>query len=413
MTTQVLQGSLVLADRIVTGGQVVVEDGVIGEVVEGEPRYQPTELYGEAFIVPGLIDVHVHGIAGAGVMDGTRSALDRMSERFVCHGVTAYLPTTLTDSLDAIRAAITGVRDYIATEPDDRAQILGIHLEGPFVNRAFKGMQNEKFILPPEETTLHDLLELADGLVTRVSLAPELPGADVLMGHLRDAGIYISIAHTGATYEQALEAVRSGATQVTHCFNAMTGLHHRQPGVAGAAMLCDDLIVELIPDGIHVHPAVMRLLIRVKSRERVMLVTDSLPAADMPDGIYRFGGHEVTVQEGVARLADGTLASSTVTMDAAVRNVVHLCQVSLPDAIHMASTTPAEAMGLGLKKGRLAKGYDADLAVLDGELRPIATWIHGRCCFGRTPSDRGDDPSSFRSKLPSHRGQCRVPRRVW
>jgi N-acetylglucosamine-6-phosphate deacetylase len=208
-----------------------------------------------------------------------------------------------------------------------------------------------------------------------------MPGADDLIRMLRAEGIDVSIAHTGATYEQVLDAVLLGARHVTHCFNAMTGLHHRGPGVAGAAMLGDDIYAELIADGIHLHPAAMRLLVRVKGRARVMLVTDSMSAADMPDGVYGFGGHEVTVRGGVARLPDGTLASSTLTMEAAVRNMVRLCGVSPVDAVYMGTTTPVDAIGLGARKGKLLAGHDADLAVLDAGFKPITTWIDGREAF--------------------------------
>jgi N-acetylglucosamine-6-phosphate deacetylase len=244
-------------------------------------------------------------------------------------------------------------------------------------------MQNAAHILPPDEGIARDLLAHASGQVIRVSLAPEMPGAHDLIRLLRGEGVSVSIAHSGATYEESLAAVEVGARHVTHCFNAMTELHHRAPGVAGAALLCDDLYAELIADGVHVHPAVMRLLIRAKGRERVMLVTDAMSAADMPDGQYEFGGHPVTDRDGVARLEDGTLASSTLTLDAAVRNLVRLCQVPLVDAVYMASTTPAEAIRLGGRKGKLIVGYDADLAILDADLRPIATWVEGRQAFRR------------------------------
>ncbi|HEX6509023.1 MAG TPA: N-acetylglucosamine-6-phosphate deacetylase [Chloroflexota bacterium] len=381
MATHVLQGTLVLADRLVEGGQVVVEDGLIQEIVTDGPHRQPTDDYGDAYILPGLIDLHVHGIAGADIMDGTKEAVDRMARRFAAHGVTGFLATTVTQSLDATRQAIAGILASMDEPQEGQARILGIHLEGPFLNPEFKGMQNEAYLLPPDEGIARDLLGQAGGRVVRVSLAPEMPGADRLIRLLRNEGIEVSIAHTGATYEQVLAAVQLGATHVTHCFNAMTGLHHRKPGVAGGAMLSDDLYAELIADGIHVHPAVMRLLIRVKGRERVMLVTDSMSAADMLDGRYEFGGHEVTVRDGVARLADGTLASSTLTMEAAVRNLVRLCQIPLVDAVYMASTTPADAMGLGRHKGKLIAGYDADLAILDAALQPVATWVEGRKAF--------------------------------
>lgn len=383
MPTHVLQGSLVLTDRVVRGGQVVVEGGLIQEIVTERPRHRPTDDYGEAFILPGLIDLHVHGIAGADVMDCSREALALMARRFAAHGVTGFLPSTVTQSLDLTRRAMVTIRDSMDAPGDGGARVLGIHLEGPFVNRAFKGMQNEAYIQLPNEDTARDLIAQAPGRVSRVSLAPELPGADRVIRLLRLEGIYVSIAHTGATYEQVLDAIDLGATQVTHCFNAMTGLHHRRPGVAGAAMLRDELYAELIADGVHVHPAVMRLLIRLKGRERVMLVTDSMSAADMPDGRYTFGGHDVTVRDGVARLADGTLASSTVTMDTAVRNLIQLCQTPLVDAVYMGSTTPADAIGLGARKGKLVAGYDADVAILDPALQPVATWVEGRQCWHR------------------------------
>lgn len=375
--TTIIQGTLVLTDGLAERGQVVVEDGHIQEVVTGESRFRPTNDFGDGYIVPGFIDLHIHGIAGADVMDASCESLDLMARRFAAHGVTGFTPTTVTENPDLTRRTIATIRDYANNQPPGRARVLGIHLEGPFLNPAYKGMQPEGYIMPPDADMLSSLLELGGGLVRRVSLAPEMPGADSLIRLLRSKDVEVSIAHTGATYEQALAAVEGGARHVTHCFNAMTGLHHRRPGVAGAAMIVDDLYTELIADGIHIHPAVMRLLIRVKGRERVMLVTDAMSATELPDGEYRFGGHEVIVRNGEARLADGTLASSTLTMDGAVRCVIRLCGTPLVDAVYMASTTPAEAMGWGASKGKIARGYDADLTVLDGDLRPMATFVSG------------------------------------
>jgi N-acetylglucosamine-6-phosphate deacetylase len=191
------------------------------------------------------------------------------------------------------------------------------------------------------------------------------------MQTLRGQAICIAIGHTGATYEQALRAVEWGATQVTHCFNGMTGLHHRRPGVAGAALLCDRLRAELIADGIHVHPDVMRLVIRVKGRERVMLITDSMSATELSDGLYALGGQEVYVRAGRASLEDGTLGGSTLTLDRAVRNAVHLCDVPVHDAVYMASAVPAQAIGVGDRKGQIRAGYDADITILNTHLHPV------------------------------------------
>lgn len=381
MVAQVVQGTLVLPDRLVERGQVATEGGAIVEVVTHEPFHRPTHDYGTAYILPGLIDLHVHGIAGADVMDASTDSLAHMARRFAAHGVTGFLATTVTQHLDLTRAAIGAVRDAMDAPTEGGARILGIHLEGPFLNPAFKGMQYEAFLLPPDEAVARELLACAPGKVRRMSLAPELPGAGRLLRVLRENGVDASIAHTGATFEEALDAVRRGARHVTHCFNAMTGLHHRAPGVAGAALTVPELYAELVADGIHVHPTVMRLLVAARGRERVMLVTDAMSAADMPDGPYRFGGHDVTVRDGVARLADGTLASSTVTMEGTVRTMVQACGLPLVDAVYMAATTPAAAIGLGERTGRLVAGHDADLAVLDAAFRPLATWVQGRQCF--------------------------------
>ena len=386
MATHILQGTLVLADRLDEHGQVVIEDGRIAGIVTGEPRLASSVDYSDAFIAPGFIDLHIHGMAGASVMDGTREALEHMARRMAAQGTTTFLPSTVTESLEVTRRVIVAIRDYMSSPPEGVSQVAGMHLEGPWISPEYKGMQNEAHILPPDLETVDQLLVLAAGTVARVSLAPERPGADAVIRLLREAQVSVSIAHTAATYEQVMAAVDLGATQVTHCFNAMSPFRHRAPGTAGAAMLCDDLYTELIPDGIHVHPAAMRLLIRTKGRERVMLVTDALAAAELSDGVYELGGKEVFVRDGAARLADGTIASSTLTMDAAARDVVRLCGASIVDAIAMASTTPAEAMGWGGQKGKLRVGHAADLVVLDRELHPIATWING------VPVDRSPPP---------------------
>jgi N-acetylglucosamine-6-phosphate deacetylase len=307
-----------------------------------------------------------------------------MARRFAAHGVTGFLATTMTQSPDVTTRAIRAVRRYMERQDEEdqghepAARALGIHLEGPWISREFKGAQNERFIVPPTEESVATLLAEGKGAVKIVTLAPELPGAEQAMQTLRGQGICTSSGHTGATYEQALRAVELGATHVTHCFNGMTGLHHRRPGAAGAALLCDRLLAELIADGIHVHPDVMRLLIRVKGRERVMLITDSMSATELSDGIYALGGQEVYVRAGRAALGDGTLAGSTLTLDRAVRNVVHRCGVPLHDAVYMASAVPAQAIGLGDRKGRIRAGYDADITILNTDLQPMRVMVGRR-----------------------------------
>lgn len=353
--------------------------------VADRARYSPTSDCGSSYIAPGYLDLHVHGIAGVDVFGG-QTALQQMSNRFAAHGVTGWLSSTVTESLDLLREATAAAREYMATKHSG-ARLLGTHLEGPFLDIAHKGMQNPACIIPPDIGVTHDLLDIGEGTVRRMSLAPEQAGADDVIRLLLERDVVPSAAHTGATYEQMMRAVSLGVRQVTHCFNAMTPLHHRHPGVVGAAMLSSEIYDELIADGIHVHPAVMTLLIRVKGRERVMLVTDAMDATELPDGEYHLGAQQIFVHDGAARLADGTLASSTLTMDAAVRNVVDMCGVPLVDAVYMASTTPAEAMGWSDRRGRIAAGLDADLVILSPDLSVVQTLVGGER-FGTEPAAR-------------------------
>jgi len=383
VSLQILRGNLILPDRLLERGLLVIEDGLIGEVREGDTG-DPTEDWGNCFIAPGFIDVHVHGIAGADTMDGGEGSLAAMAETLAHHGVTGFLPTTHTAPKDPVVKAIERVYLYMQRQEGlPGARVLGAHMEGPWIAKEFKGAQNERYIALPTKESVNDMLAFHGRQVIKVvSLAPELAGAEDAILTLRRNGIYVSLGHTGATYEQALHAVALGATHITHCFNAMKGLHHRHPGVVGAALILEQVFVELIADGVHVHPDVMRLLIRSKGREKIMLISDAIPAAGLPEGSYMFGGQEVCVHNGRACLKDGTLAGSTLTLDEAVRNIVRMCNMSIPDAVYMATAAPAEAMGLGEKKGKIRAGYDADIAILDQDLQPVEVLIAGEKQFG-------------------------------
>jgi len=383
MPRHILRGTLVLPEGLLEHGSLVVEDGLIAAA--GEFRGQPTQDLGDCFIAPGFIDLHVHGIAGADTMAAGDGSLAVMARALARHGVTAFLPTTVTAGLGTLAAVMRDVDRYMGRQEKEGlpgARVLGVHLEGPWISPEFKGAQNGKYILEPTGESLMRLLASPGaGAVRIVSLAPELPGAEECIAVLRRHGIKVSMGHTGATYEEALRAVDLGATGVTHCFNAMTGLHHRAPGVAGAALLAETLTAELIADGIHVHPAVMRLLIRARGREKVILVSDAVAAADLPEGHGLLGEREIRVRHGRASLADGTLAGSVLTLDQAVRNLVRWCAVPLADAVCMAAAAPAAAIGLDGRKGCIRAGYDADLVVLDRDLQPVRVFVGGRQIF--------------------------------
>jgi N-acetylglucosamine-6-phosphate deacetylase len=376
MTRTVLRGRVVTPEGILEDAVVVCEDGTIVDVTQKTAQYPDATLVA-GYIAPGYVDVHIHGIAGADTMDAKASSLETMAHQLVKHGVTAFLPTTMTQSQEDITAALRQVRTYMEMErnsPSTGAEVIGVHLEGPWISHQAKGAQNGAFIAPPSAEYVRHILDEAGDILRIVTLAPELEGADAAIEQLRNAKVEVSIGHTTANYAEAMHAITLGARHVTHCFNAMTGMHHRDPGVVGAAFQ-DCVFAELIADGVHVHPEVMKALVKIKGRERVMLISDSMAAADMPDGTYALGGQTTLVRDGQARLPDGTLAGSTLTLDRAVQNMVNLCGVPIEDAIYMASTTPAEAIGLGDKKGKIQIGFDADIVVLDEALRPVQTFL--------------------------------------
>jgi N-acetylglucosamine-6-phosphate deacetylase len=329
---------------------------------EPPPARETTDLTGH-LVVPGFIDLHVHGGDGGDFMGEDIAAAVAYHAR---HGTTRLLATTVTAPPDALLDAVR----TIAASGDPR--ILGIHLEGPWLSDRRRGAQDPAALRAPDPRELEALL--GAGPVRLVTLAPELPGALDLVARVVGAGAVASLGHTDATYDEAIAAIDAGARHATHTFNGMRELHHREPGVVGAVLDRDEVTCELIADGHHLHPAVVRLVTRAKRPERVTFVTDAIDAAGRPDGDYRLGAVPVTVRGGRATTGDGHLAGSTLTLDIAVRNAV-AWGIPLPDALAMASTVPAGV--LGLRKGRIAPGYDADLTILDADLRPVGTLVAG------------------------------------
>ena len=269
---------------------------------------------------------------------------------------------------------IHNVKQVIGREPG--AKIAGIHLEGPYLNVKRKGMQNEHYLRHPNIDEMKEILKEGESLIKMVTIAPELPGGIEMVQYLKEQGIIVSIAHSDATYEEAKHAFATGASHVTHCFNGMRPIHHRDPGLVVAAFEEPHVSLQAIVDHVHLHPAIVRLMHRIKGAEGVVLITDALQAMYMGDGHYEFGGQQVTVLDGEARLADGTLASSTVTMNEALRKTVE-SGIPLLDAVHMASITPANILGLQ-KKGRISPQTDADLVLMDPEYQVLWTMIDGQ-----------------------------------
>lgn len=368
---------LVLPNEILPLVHIGIENGKIVKmdttpIYTHEP-YQQIDCKGHR-LIPGMIDVHIHGANGFDMMDGREESIQEVSRTCASTGCTSFLATSVSSTIEDLLAMIHSVKRVVGHEVG--AKIAGIHLEGPYLNPIRKGMQNEKYLRHPDIEEMKMIFKEAGSLIQMVTIAPELPGGMELISFLKEQGVIISIAHSDATYEEAKKAFEAGASHVTHCFNGMRPIHHRDPGIVVAAFEEEHVSLQAIVDHIHLHPAIIRLMHRSKGPEGMILITDALQAMGMGDGNYIFGGHHVTVTDGVARLHDGTLASSTVTMNEALRYTVET-GISLTDAVQMASTTPARILGLQ-QKGAIAVGMDADLVLVDDAFQVQWTMIDGQ-----------------------------------
>lgn len=375
----IVNGRLHTPSGILERGTVVTEAGRIMEVRPGLASDRGLDAGGRD-VVPGFVDIHVHGAVGCDVMDATPEALQRMSAFYASRGVTGFLPTTLTANHTDTLAAVANIS---ACRNVPGARILGIHLEGPYLNPEFPGAQSPEFIRPAQPDEYVELFR--NGNVRLITLAPEVCSENrELLRYAVSRGCAVAIGHSGASYAEVVEAVAFGANQATHTFNGMRGLHHREPGTAGAVLALDELYAQVIVDFVHVHPAVVKLLVRAKGPQKTVLISDAMRATALPDGDYTIGGFVAEVRDGIAHLqghAD-TLAGSTLTMDAALRNVMAATGLDLWQAQAMASLAPACAIGLDGEIGRLAAGYRADLTVLDPDVRVHATIVGGQFVFG-------------------------------
>jgi N-acetylglucosamine-6-phosphate deacetylase len=385
-----LRGGRVVTPAGVVEGDVLVADGRIAAVGMPAAAGDVVELEGR-WVLPGFVDVHVHGGGGAQCNTSDPGEVRRVAAFHAGHGTTALLATTVAAPVADLLAALEAIEAARSAPAPGEAEILGAHLEGPFLNPAWPGAMERDAFVAPDVEVLERLL--AGGPVLAMSLAPEVPGALAVIERASAHGVRVSLGHTDATYAQARAAVAAGARSVTHAFNAMRPLHHREPGMVGAALDLDELTCEVICDGVHVDPVAVRLLVGRKGAERTMLVTDAIEATGLADGDYRLGDRRVEVRGGRATLpGDDTIAGSTLTMDRALRNVVAFTGASVPEAAAMAATTPARLLGIDDHKGAIREGLDADLVILEAGDLALAgvlargTWVSRPALGAAAPS---------------------------
>ena len=365
---------LIRNKRITSGWALVFDEKIQAIIPEERLLYYQMEdwIDGEgAYVSAGFMDLHIHGCAGYDVMDEEESALSVIRKSIVSTGVTSFLPTTMTMAFEKIERAL--VRIQRAMDLQEGAEVLGCHLEGPFINPRYKGAQDEKFMIPPN----FEQIAVYKDLIKMVTFAPELDQTHAFIQCCTEHNIIASIGHSDATYEETMEAIKAGVSHVTHVFNGMAPFHHRNPGVVGAAM-DTDVSCELIADNIHVHEAVQRIMLRIKGLEKMVLVTDAMRACLLKKGIFDLGGQQVVVDEDSARLVNGTLAGSVLTINKAVKNFVANTAIPLEEVIEMVTLNPARILGLENRKGSIEVGKDADLILFDEDLNIKRTFAKGR-----------------------------------
>lgn len=368
---------IILEDKVLENYYMEVENGKIKSFSKDEP--EEYEDLGE-IIAPGLVDTHIHGYHGEDIMNAKKGALEIISKGLLETGVTSFLPTTLTDSTEKLDEACRVVGEEYKDVTG--AKVRGVFLEGPFFTEKYKGAQNEKYMSDPDIEKLKKWKELSDGLVNKIAIAPEREGVADFIHKANAMGVAVALGHSDASYEDAMAAVDEGANIFVHTYNGMSGLHHRNPGMVGAAMN-SDAISELICDGHHVNPASANILMNAKGRDKIVLITDCMSAGGMADGDYKLGEFDVIVANGTARLKEGgNLAGSILKLKDAIKNVVNWEIADVFEAIQMASLVPAKSVGIDDVCGKLKIGYDADFIVLDQSLELKSTYLNGEKVFG-------------------------------
>jgi N-acetylglucosamine-6-phosphate deacetylase len=378
MSVTVRAKRLVTATGAIDRPLIKIDGTRVIEILRRDAGENPgaTHDFGNATLTAGLFDVHMHGAVGHDVMDGTTDALRSVSVFLASRGVTEYLATTVTASMELTLRALDGIAGHVERTPsDDEARVVGIHIEGPFVSHAKRGMHPEEFIVPPSPALLDKFWEASRGRIKLMTIAPELPGAIETIERAGELGIRSSIGHSNATKAETWAGIHAGAITATHTYNAMRALDHREPGILGTVLDCDSLYADLVCDGVHVAPEMVRLWLKAKGPERAILITDSLQAAGMPDGLYKLGETRVHVLDGRCTTDAGVLAGSVITLDQAVSRLREFTGADLATAVRLGSRNPARMLGLPDDVG---VGAEANFNVYDDDGKRVATMLRGR-----------------------------------
>lgn len=372
--------NIIYLDKI-EKGSVLVENGKIKEI--NPSNVNNTEVIDAEglYLSPGFIDVHIHGAGGCDTMDGTVESINTIAKTIVQHGTTSFTPTTMTVAAEDIRKSMEVIKK-LKEEGTEGANVLGAHLEGPFISPKAIGAQNPNFLLAPSVENYNKIVGDYSDAVVSITMAPEVDGAKELIKYLSDNGVTVSMGHTKATYDEAIEGIKCGACHSTHLYNAMTPFTHREPGVVGATF-DTDITTETISDGIHISYPALRTAYKQKGTDKVLLVSDAMEACGMPDGQYSLGGQDVIVKNGAARLLDGTLAGSVLTLDKAVKNIYNNSDYPLNEVVRMATYNGAKHCHVEDHKGLIKEGYDADLILFNEDIEIQKVFVNGKEVYNR------------------------------
>lgn len=367
--------NIIYLDKI-EKGTVLIKDGKIDKINPGVISSDEEFIDAEGlFLSPGFIDVHIHGAGGYDTMDGTEESINNIAKTIVKHGTTAFVPTTMTMSIEDIHKAVTAVK-AVKEKGSEGAAVLGAHLEGPFINPKAIGAQNPKYLIKPSAENYDKMVKGCEDAIISITVAPEVDGCHELIKYLSDKGIICRMGHTKATYEEAMAGIKCGITHGTHLFNAMTGFTHREPGAVGA-IFDSNITTETISDGIHISYPALRIAYKQKTTDNVLLISDAMMACCMEDGDYSLGGQKVILKNYAARLENGALAGSVLTLDRAIKNIHENCSIPLIEAVKMASYNGAKHCGVADHKGLIKEGYDADLVLFDKDINVKKVFIKG------------------------------------